>query len=111
MTTHTVKLETKRITDERSFHQVFAEAMGFPAFYGNNQNAWIDCMGYLDEAGAEVTALTIPKGEMLHLEVADAEDFQKRLPRVFHDFIECTAIVNRRRTDAGSPPILSLILL
>ena len=111
MTTYIVRLETKRITDETTFHEVFADIMGVPGFYGHNQDAWIDCMGYLDEPEAEMTRFTLPAGEMLYIHVIDTEDFQQRLPTLFRDFIECTAFVNRRRTDAGSPPLLSLVFL
>ena len=106
-----VRLESKRITDWDSYHSVFAETMGFPDFYGRNQDAWIDCMSYLDDAGAGMTRFTVSRGELFHLEIADAEDFQRRLPEIFRAFIECVAIVNCRCIDAGVPPILSLVLL
>jgi RNAse (barnase) inhibitor barstar len=106
-----VRLESKRITDWDSFHSVFAEALGFPDFYGRNMNAWIDCMSYLDDAGAGMTHITVSPGELFHLEIADAKDFQRRLPEIFQAFIECAAFVNHRRTDAGELPVLSLVLL
>lgn len=34
-----VKLDTRRITDWDTFHDVFAEVFGFPGFYGRNMNA------------------------------------------------------------------------
>ena len=106
-----VRLQTKDITDEESFHQVFFEVLGFPAFYGRNMNAWIDCMSYLDDATAGMSGCNVVPGELFQLEIADAEDFQRRVPQVFQAFIECTATVNRRRTDVGDPPLLSLIFL
>ncbi len=35
-----VRIDTNRIVDWNSFHDVFAEAFGFPDFYGRNMNAW-----------------------------------------------------------------------
>jgi RNAse (barnase) inhibitor barstar len=106
-----VRLESKRITDWDSFHSVFAETFGFPDFYGRNQNAWIDCMSYLDDADAGMTRFTVLPGELFHLEVSDTEDFQRRLPEIFQAFVDCASFVNRRRVDIGEPPILSLVLL
>ena len=110
MVPHCVTLRSKSITDWHSFHTVFAEMMGFPDFYGHNLDAWIDCMTYLDDANAGMTGISVAPGELFHLEVADADDFQRRLPEVFRAFIECAAFVNRQRIDVGEPPILSLIL-
>ena len=39
-----VTIELSEIRDRESFHSVFAEAMGFPAGYGRNLNAWVDSM-------------------------------------------------------------------
>lgn len=40
MNTTLVPIPTNQITDWPSFHEVFAEALGFPSFYGKNMNAW-----------------------------------------------------------------------
>ncbi|MCB9625194.1 MAG: barstar family protein [Sandaracinus sp.] len=42
-------IDASRLVDEASFHAVFAEAFGFPGFYGRNWDAWNDCMGSVDE--------------------------------------------------------------
>ena len=74
-------------------------------------DAWIDCMIYLDDANTSVTAATIVRGELFHLEVADSADFQKRLPEIFQAFIESAAFVNCRRVEQGERPVLALVLL
>jgi RNAse (barnase) inhibitor barstar len=43
-----VKLDTRRIRDWDTFHDLFAEVFGFPGFYGRNMDAWIDCMTWLE---------------------------------------------------------------
>ena len=35
-----IHIDTARIKDWDSFHNVFAEAFGFPGFYGRNMDAW-----------------------------------------------------------------------
>ena len=62
-----VTLQSKNITDWESFHTVFAKEMGFPDFYGRNMDAWIDCMSYLDDAGAGMTRLSVARGDLFHL--------------------------------------------
>ena len=79
MTSQAIRLQTKSITGWDSFHSEFAETLGFPDFYGRNMNAWIDCMTCLDDAGAGMTTVTVSPGEIFHLEVTDAADFQKRV--------------------------------
>ncbi|HEX8830702.1 MAG TPA: barstar family protein [Longimicrobium sp.] len=103
----TVRLETSRIVDWATFHEVCAATFGFPGFYGRNMDAWIDCMTYLDDG---MSRFNLPPGEMLMIEVAGFEDFQARLPELARALTECCAFVNRRNADAGEPPRLALVL-
>ena len=57
-----VRIDTNRIRDWDSFHTVFADAFGFPSFYGRNMDAWIDCMSYLDDPDAMMSTLTVARG-------------------------------------------------
>lgn len=111
MKSQAIKLQTTGITDWESFHSVFAETLGFPKFYGRNMDAWVDCMTYLDDPDARMTTVSVAPGELFHLEVADATDFQKRLPEIFQAFISCAAFVNWRRVERGERPVLALVLL
>src|SRR2546425_11889389 len=108
MTLQAARVQTKSITDWDSFHSVFAETMGFPSFYGRNMDAWIDCMTGFDDG---MTRFTVAPGELFHLEIADAADFQRRVPEIFQAFIECAAFVNSRRIERGEPPGLAVILV
>lgn len=49
MNTTLVAIPADLIVGWESFHDVFAETLGFPAFYGRNMDAWIDCMTSADE--------------------------------------------------------------
>jgi len=51
-----ILIEGKRISDWNSFHDTFADTLGFPSFYGRNMDAWIDCMTCLDDPEAGMTS-------------------------------------------------------
>ena len=104
----TVRLDTQRIRDWATFHDVFTEVFGFPPSYGRNINAWADCMADLDAPASGTTAVHVPPGETLVLELEQAGDFRRRCPELFQALVECTAFVNRRRTEAGGKPVLVL---
>jgi hypothetical protein len=105
-----VRIDTKQITDWESFHQLCKEQFGFPDFYGMNMNAWIDCLTSLDEDDG-MSRFHLARGEMLHIEVSDTENFNSRLPEVFVALVECSAFVNRRYIDDKNSPVLSLLFL
>jgi RNAse (barnase) inhibitor barstar len=44
-----VRIDGTKITDWASFHIVCKEAFGFPSFYGENMDAFIDCLTYIDK--------------------------------------------------------------
>lgn len=71
-----VSLDCDRISDWPSFHQEFATVFGFPDFYGKNMNAWIDCMTYVDDAAAGMSAIHCERGSMLVLELLNVETFR-----------------------------------
>lgn len=99
------------ISDWKSFHDLFRNILGFPEFYGENMNAWVDCLSYLDEPAAGMIDVTVAPGELLMIEVSDANDFSKRCPEQFQALIEATAFVNWRRVAVGEPPLLALLLV
>ncbi len=93
-----VRIDVRRIHDERSFHEVFASSFGFPSTYGWNLDAWVDCMGDLKPAGGVVT-----------LQIDHVDDFARRCPKLFENLLNCCALVNWRQIEAGrSSPMLAL---
>jgi len=50
-----VEIPTQKIENAESFHEVFAEVLGFPDFYGRNVDAWIDCMSSGDDPTSGMT--------------------------------------------------------
>ncbi|MBU1345652.1 MAG: barstar family protein [Alphaproteobacteria bacterium] len=110
MNTTLVPIPTNQITDWPSFHKLFAHVLGFPAYYGMNMDAWIDCMTYADEPEAQMLAKGVPPGELLTLQINDAADFAVRCPEQFKALVECTAFVNYRRVEIGGTPVLCLLM-
>jgi hypothetical protein len=102
-----ISIDASRITDWKTFHDVFAEALGFPDFYGRNMNAWIDCMTCLD--GPEpLTSVRVPPGEMLTLAIDHIDSLAVGCPEIYDALVECAAFANWRRLERGAPPILAL---
>lgn len=81
--------------------------MGFPDFYGENMNAWIDCMSYLDEDDG-MTNITIEKGSVLTLQLENVKDFSIHRKEIYDTLIESSAFVNYRRTSIGELPVIAL---
>ena len=110
MHTTLISIPTRQIVDWATFHDVFAEALGFPAFYGRNMNAWIDSMTDADDPETGMVQRAVQPGHLMTLQIDDADDFAARCPEQFSAVIECTAFVNYRRVEIGWTPVLSLLL-
>ncbi len=105
---HSVKVDTSGISDWSSFHDVFAEAFGFPDFYGRNLDAWIDCMTSLDSPQDGLSSIHAPESGVLVLELEGMSELSKRCPEISRAIEECSAFVNWRRIEAGGAPVLAL---
>ena len=103
-----VKLDTRRISDWPSFHEVFRDIFGFPSFYGRNMDAWIDCMTSLDEPDDGMTKIHAEPGGVVVLQLDHASDFIKRCKEQYDAIVECSAFVNWRRIEVGQGPVLAL---
>ncbi|MES2463539.1 MAG: barstar family protein [Armatimonadota bacterium] len=103
-----VKLDTRRLQDWDTFHEVFAETFGFPNFYGRNMNAWIDCMTSLDDPSAGMSTIHVSKGSVVVLQLEDVQDFAQRCPEQYEALIDCAAFVNWRRIQTGELAVLAL---
>jgi len=104
----TVRIDTRRIKDWDTFHDLFAEVFGFPSFYGRNMDAWIDCMSYLDSPEDEMTSIRVQPNEVLTIHLEEASDFAERCPEQYKALVECSAFVNYRRVENGESAILAL---
>ncbi len=103
-----IEIDGATITSWRSFHSVFKSIMGFPDFYGANMNAWIDCMTCVDEPDDAMSKVHAPEEGVLVIHLKSAKSLKKRCPELFETLVEATALVNFRRIEMGSPPVLML---
>lgn len=93
----TIRIDCRKIKDEASFHDVFAEACGFPDDYGRNLDAWIDCMGDLD-----------PDSDLVVIQLNHIDRFAERCPWLFQAINNGAAFVNWRQVERGRPALLAL---
>ena len=98
----------RNIWDWKSFHAEFARVFGFPDFYGQNMDAWIDCMTSLDEPEDGLTTIHVEKGRCLTIEIEDAEHLRAACREQYDALLECAAFVNWRRIERGAPAVLGL---
>lgn len=103
-----VEIDASHITDWDSLHDVFAEAFGFPNFYGRNMDAWIDCMTRLDSPEDGMTKINVESGQVVAIQINHVTDFAQRCPEQYTALIECSAFVNWRRIEIGEEPVLAL---
>jgi len=103
-----VQIDGSKITDWGSFHDRFAEALGFPGFYGRNMDAWNDCMTSLDAPDDGLSSVHVGPGDMLVLCISGAGDLKKRCPEIYDALVECAAFVNYRRIEKGQQAVLAL---
>jgi hypothetical protein len=108
MNAKVVRIDTRRIRDWSGFHDVFADAMGFPDFYGRNMDAWIDCLTSLDQPNHGMTLIHAPAGGVFVLQLDYLEDFAVRCPEQYAAVIECAGFVNWRRIEMGDKPVVAL---
>jgi hypothetical protein len=100
-----VIINCNEISDWDSFHSTFKKAFGFPDFYGENMNAWNDCMTHLD---TDFSTIQVEEGTCLVLQLDSIISFRERCPEIYAALIESSAFVNWRRIEMGDSPILIL---
>lgn len=103
-----VKVDGRSIHDWESFHDVFAKVMGFPAFYGRNLDAWVDCMTSLDAPDDGMTSVHAPRVGVLVLQIDNIDHLASQCPEQYAALVDCAAFVNYRRLEMGQPPVLVL---
>jgi Barstar (barnase inhibitor) len=103
-----VRIDCSRITDWDSFHDAFAEAFGFPDFYGRNMNAWVDCMTSLECPGDGLTKVHAPPGGVVVLQLDDVSSWSGECVEFYQAVVECSAFVNWRKLEVGEPAVLAL---
>lgn len=103
-----MSIDCDKITDWPTFYGEFAEAFGFPDFYGKNMDAWIDCLTYLDDPEAGMTTVRCDTGCIVVLELLNARSLRQRCPDLYDAVIEGAAFVNWRRLETDQPAVLAI---
>lgn len=103
-----VHLDGRAMFDWPSFHRTSREAFGFPDFYGNNMDAWIDCLSSLRESDSGMAAISLGPDEILQIYVDHSAELRKKAPKIAAALEECAAEVNARYAENGEPPALAL---
>jgi hypothetical protein len=81
---------------------------GFPAFYGRNMDAWIDCMTSLDREDDGLTSIHVAPGSVLGLEIEGADYLKREHREQYEAIVERAAFVNWRRIQRDRLPVLAL---
>ena len=82
----TVRLYAEQVTDWKSFHSLCRKTFGFPDFYAENMDAWIDCMSDLREDGG-LTDIRLALDEVLFIEVSGTESLNKLFPEILNEML------------------------
>ena len=103
-----VEIDGDLVAEWEAFHDVFAAKFGFPAFYGRNDNAWIDCMTSVDSPDDGLSEVHVPRGQIMTLQIANAAKLKSSNRDIWDALNEMTAFVNWRRIERGDEPVLAL---
>ncbi len=87
------RIQGNNIKNWKTFHSQFKSEMNFPDYYGENMDAWIDCV---DDLSNEPTLIEIQKGNLL----------KQNAPELLVAIFECSAFVNFRKVEIGEQPTL-----
>ena len=55
---------------------------------------------------ADFSKVQVARGEILVLQLENAESLKKQAPAILRDILEMSAFVNWRRIEVGEPPVL-----
>lgn len=94
-----IPINTDLINSWLSFHRACKILFGFPDYYGNNMNAWIDCMAYIDEPETGMTTVNVPPGNTVIIELKNVSNFKSTHEEIYNALIKCTAFVNERKVE------------
>lgn len=92
-----VLIDTGRITDWKSFHDVFADAFGFPSYYGCNLDAFFDCLSCIDSPESGMTKIQWPPKGVVVIELSNPADLKVRCPGIYSGLVKTIGEINERR--------------
>jgi len=102
----TATLNGAAIASADAFHAASREAFGFPEFYANTIDAWVDCLSYLRDE-ENMTKFRLKPNEVLEIVITDAAKVPAEL---IEEVTYCVGGINERYEDYGEKPALKLTL-
>ncbi len=103
-----IEIDSSHITNMQTFHSVFKSKLGFPEFYGNNMDAWIDCMTYIDDPDAKMTKIHILPGQTLKIILLNSDTLKSKHPEILLALSDCLKFVNERKNEDQSNTVISI---
>lgn len=91
-----IEIDGSALTDWKAFHKTFKETLNFPPYYGDNMDAWIECMAEIKES--------------LLISITDSETLKENAEEIYFTILECTALVNSIKLDEGDESVIAVSL-
>ncbi|MCL4678453.1 MAG: barstar family protein [Alphaproteobacteria bacterium] len=103
-----VQINCDAIHDERSFHEEFVQAFGFPVHYDYTTVSWLTLLSQLDNTEKRMTAVYCEPGEVITIELLNVASFSERCPAQMTLCVEGIAYINWARMEEGLKPVIAL---
>src|SRR5262245_5508159 len=103
-----IRIDARRLTDAAALHSVLNEIFGFPATYGKNMDALIDCLTHLDDLKAGMSRVQVLPGEVAVLLLVHTAGLNKKTAAQVKSLTDAMSCVNWRRLEKGDTAILAL---
>ena len=103
-----IRIDARRLTDSAGLHEAVAEAFGFPATYGKNLDALVDCLTHLDDPRTASSRVQVFPGQVALLVIEHADAKGKSQAAQVKTLVDAVAFVNWRRFEKGQPPVLAV---
>src|SRR5690349_9862338 len=100
-----IRIDGRRLTDPAGLHAALGEAFGFPAGYGNNLDALVDCLTSLDNPRAGMSRVHVPAGQVGLLVIDHADGHGRQRAAQLTALVDAVAFVNWRRMEKGQGPV------
>ena len=106
-----VHIDARKLTDSAGLHAALSEAFGFPATYGKNLDALVDCLSDLDNPPSGMTKFHLFPGQTALLAITHLDKAGKNAARIkaqLQTLNDVAAFVNARRLENKQPPLLAV---
>jgi RNAse (barnase) inhibitor barstar len=103
-----IRVDARRLTDAAGLHATMAEVFGFPATYGKNLDALVDCLTHLDDWKAGMSRVQVMPGEVVVLVLEHMAGLGKKAAEQVKSLTDAVAFVNWRRLEKGQPAVLAV---